>query len=481
MENIYMIPVCYMEKFEKKIEKLNKKAKKLNVEPIIMDILGTEIELRDDGYEVPCYKVKISQKQEVKIGDYEFVGKLERNLGNTFLYKGEDIVPKAQKEIRECQHCNSKRNRKLLYILKDLDNNFITVGKSCLIDFIGHQDAEKIAKYYYDVMKFLTSDDLLLHDENDEFYIGSIEPTLFSIDQVLRASIVSIKDRGYYKSDCEYGLPTKSDVYNIIFPKSKREKELRVKCDEIPKEEVDKIKNVILEMDSSSSYIENLQLIIKDGFVAYNFLGYAVSIIPTATRDLEKKEISKVEVNSEYIGVVGEKIDVLTTFYKYAFYERLSMYSSGYEKVNIYTFIDEKGNHIVWKTTSSEDFDIGESIQIKGKVKEHSEFNNVKQTIVTRPSIKFVNANQKSKFLGEIGEDLEVKVRCVKADKVEVADEKFRYKYEFLDKKNNLMIYESKNDININLDSEVSIKANVYNHIKYKGTKQTIFRRIEVI
>ena len=477
MENIYKIPVCYINKFEKKIEKLNKKAKKLNVEPIIMDILGTEIELRDDGYEIPCYKVKVSQEREIKIEGYEFVGKLEQNLGDTFLYKGDDIVPKAQKEVRICQHCNSKRKRKLLYILKDSNDNFITVGKSCLIDYIGHQDAEKIAKYYYEVMTFITSDDLLLHQDED-YYIGSIEPTIFSIDQILRTAIVSINDRGYYKSDCECGRSTKDDVYAIIFPKSERERELKEKADNISKDEIDKIKQIILDMEPVSSYIENLQLIINDGFTAYNFLGYAVSIIPTVNKHLEKAKKKEFDKNSDYIGIVGEKIDLLVTFYRYAFYDRISNYTGQYEKVNIYTFIDEEGNHIVWKTTSSENFDIGDKINIKGKVKEHNEYNGLKQTLVTRPTCKFVNGNYKSKFLKELGEDLEVEVVCVKSDKIEIADSMIKYRYEFLDKKQNSIVFESKKDESIKLDSKLKLSGRVSEHSKYKGTKQTILRKV---
>lgn len=478
MENNYLIPICYIERFEKKIEKLNKRAQKLNVEPIVMEILGTEIEVRDDGFEVPCYNVKLSQNQEIKINGYEFVGKLERNMGNTFLYKGNDIVPGSQKEVRVCQHCNSNRARKLLYILKDENDNFITVGKSCLIDYIGHQNAEKIANYYYSVMKILMSDDLLLRKEDDEFYIGSIEPTLFSIDQILRASIVSIKDRGYYKTDSENGEPTKNDIYNIIFPKTEREKILRDEMDEIPKVEIDKYKNIILDMETSSSYIENLQLIVKDGYVGHNFLGYAVSIIPTVTKQLEKNEIKKVEMKSNYVGEVGEKIDVNTRFYRYSFYDRISSYTGKYEKINIYTFIDEEDNHIVWKTTSSENFDIGDKINIKGKVKEHNEYKGLKQTLVTRPTCKFIDANHKSKFLKKVGENLEVEVVCIKSDKIEIIDDIVKYRYEFLDKKQNVIVFESKKNEGIKLNDKLNLSGRVSEHFKNKGTKQTILRKV---
>ena len=480
MENTFMIPIAYMDKFEKKIEKLNKKAKQLNVDSIKVENLGVEIELRyEDQYEVPCYKIKISQGQDIKIDGYEFVGKLERNLGDTFLYNGDENVPKAQKEVRVCQHCNSNRARKLLYILKNSKDEYITVGKSCLIDYIGHSEAEKVAKYYQELSLFFALDDMFL----DGYGIGSVEPTLFSIDQILRTSIVSIKDRGYYKSDVEDNMPTKVDVYNIMFPKLKREKELNEEARLIPKKDIDEIKEVILSMELTSNYIENLHAIIKDGYVPYKFLGYASSIVPTANKELERIRLEKERIanegNSSYVGVVGEKIEVKAVFKRHSFYDYISNYTGQYETMHIYTFVDENGNNIVWKTGPNKDFEIGDRLIIKGKVKEHSEYKDVKQTILTRPTIKFTDGNYKSKFLKEKGEDLEIEVVCVKSDKIEIADGDFKYEYEFLDKKKNCVVYKSDNSTGIKLDDKILLKGKVSDYSTHKGTKKTVLTNIE--
>ena len=77
-----------------------------------------------------------------------------------------------------------------------------------------------------------------------------------------------------------------------------------------------------------------------------------------------------------------------------AWYERQSFRGYGTETVYIHTFKDEAGNKIVWKTTSTisywdEDgnlayYEEGEKVRLRGTVKEHSEYKDEKQTVLTR-------------------------------------------------------------------------------------------------
>lgn len=79
-------------------------------------------------------------------------------------------------------------------------------------------------------------------------------------------------------------------------------------------------------------------------------------------------------------------------------YER-EAYTYGWETVYIYKFADEDGNMLVWKTTSSlgywdenDDWNVvapGESIKLRGTVKQHSVYNGVKQTVLNRCIVKF--------------------------------------------------------------------------------------------
>lgn len=94
----------------------------------------------------------------------------------------------------------------------------------------------------------------------------------------------------------------------------------------------------------------------------------------------EESRRIKIEGVSEYVGNIGEKLEVEATYvfnasYKTSFYGRPQF---NY----IYNFKDENGNVFVWKTTSFMDLDRGIKVKVTGVVKEHSEYNEVKQTVL---------------------------------------------------------------------------------------------------
>lgn len=400
MQNTYMIPIQYFDLMNERLKKLNKKAEKLNIKPVTVEILNTVMYKIDEekDVEIPSYEVKIEQEEEVVINGYKFMGKLEKNVGDTYIYKGEEGVPKEQKKIIACQHCNTNRKRKFYYILKNEDTNeFITVGKSCLKDFTGHVDAEKIARFYQDIKMFIEEN---YEDCYESYYSGEFYPTIYSIDSVIRASIISVKKRGYFKSDSENEMPTKVDVENIIRSNcgrgTKADREDYNKSIKVPQEEVDEMKDIINSLEPKNDFIENLQLLIKDGFVKETMLGFAVYIPVAVEKEKERrlKEELRKKANSEsnYVGEIGEKITKEVYYSRYVGFE--SFYGKGFSMTYMYIFLDKDNNCIVWKTQKSEDFQTGDLIEISGKVKEHSEYKGLKQTFVTRPKIKILEKSK---------------------------------------------------------------------------------------
>ena len=104
--------------------------------------------------------------------------------------------------------------------------------------------------------------------------------------------------------------------------------------------------------------------------------------------DLLRKNAPKTE--SQYIGAVGDKLETTVTLTKIHTYETHFTY---YGELNyIYKFKDTNGNTLIWKT-SHKDIEESKTYKISGKIKEHSEYNGDKQTILTR--CKITEAPQK--------------------------------------------------------------------------------------
>lgn len=97
---------------------------------------------------------------------------------------------------------------------------------------------------------------------------------------------------------------------------------------------------------------------------------------------------------SQFVGNVGERITAKVTLDKKVTYEVPSFVGFGKDTKWIYIFVDESGNKFVWKTSRPMWFEDengyekpifeGDSLTIKGTVKDHTEYKGEKQTEIQR-------------------------------------------------------------------------------------------------
>ena len=94
-----------------------------------------------------------------------------------------------------------------------------------------------------------------------------------------------------------------------------------------------------------------------------------------------ESKLPKIQTTSQYIGNVGDKIEVKLTQVGRAYFE--SQFGTSY----INMFEDENGNKVIWKT-GMQVAEIGKQVTLVGKIKSHSEYKGEKQTNLTRCKIK---------------------------------------------------------------------------------------------
>ena len=101
----------------------------------------------------------------------------------------------------------------------------------------------------------------------------------------------------------------------------------------------------------------------------------------------ERAKEEALKARSNYVGSVGEKIEVKVTLTDKITYEKENFYGYGMIDSHIYKFIDSEGNIFSWFTGSSIDANKGDAVTLKATVKKHNEYNNAKETILTRCKI----------------------------------------------------------------------------------------------
>ena len=100
----------------------------------------------------------------------------------------------------------------------------------------------------------------------------------------------------------------------------------------------------------------------------------------------KRKEDLLPKSNSEYIGTIGDTITTTATLTAvHTFATHFSYYG---ETVYVLKFTDKLGNILVWKTSSPPDFEEGKVYELRGKIKDHSEYKGEKQTVLQRCKIK---------------------------------------------------------------------------------------------
>ena len=107
-------------------------------------------------------------------------------------------------------------------------------------------------------------------------------------------------------------------------------------------------------------------------------------------REAEEKRIREQKAISQHIGSIGEKIELDATLEKSAWFEIPSFRGFGTDTMHIYTFRNSHGDAIIWKTSKGLGIQNGEKVHVKGTIKEHSEYDNEKQTVLTRCRIEEV-------------------------------------------------------------------------------------------
>lgn len=99
----------------------------------------------------------------------------------------------------------------------------------------------------------------------------------------------------------------------------------------------------------------------------------------------EQKALHAPKTASEYVGNIGDKVEMKLTFKDEFTFETHFTYHG--ELNFIYKFADANGNTFTWKTSKWLELDKGAEYTVKGTIKDHSEYKGDKQTVLTRCKI----------------------------------------------------------------------------------------------
>lgn len=398
----YYIHESNMERLQKKMATVSKKCAQSHCS-FTYNVVNTVYRDCEDESGKP-YVAKYFEVEVDGTARYEgwrFVATLDHHdEGNVIrAFDTELVIPEKYKKCGPtCEHCNKIRSRKDTYLIYNEDTQeFKQVGKSCLKEFTNGLSAEDIAFFVSIYEGF----------EAGFGYSGYNYNMYIEVKAILRYAFECYKHWGYqrtYQDEDNYNPNYRStrdrvtDYFWIERALGKRREELQDEMDSVgfnagseyavstTDAALDWIRNISEDELARNEYLRNLHVICSDEYTEYRSLGILVSLTTAWDRHLGKiaayekkqKELNEQKVASGYVGNVGERIDInVKTF------QCVSSWENQFGMTFLYKFTDEQNNIFVWYASSGVEDE--ENVRsIKGTVKDHSEYQGVKQTVLTR-------------------------------------------------------------------------------------------------
>lgn len=406
-----------------KLSELAKTADKLGCKPIALTVIGAENETYKDPNtaleKVVTYVLCTVSGDAPRINGWVFVARVEHHeLGNVIA-----VAPNMDGMVdtsayrathQACDHCGQYRQRKDTYLVTarfpknlvrdntttpptwyDADGDEFTfdilqVGSSCLKDFLGHADPARIVRYIENLHKFM--DELGSDDDDDLRFGGRANEPMFTTVSFLAHVAAMVRTHGWLPKGkaIEAGLPsTVERVWDNIdriehpnqssrhyeppvYPTAQDENEAKLAHEWL----VTTVGS--LPIDKRSDFQQNLYVAAGGPAFERRSAGFVACVIDQYHRAISAAtERAKVKRTNEYFGEVGDRLKlVLTVTYVFE-------WSGNFGVTYKHIFLSSSGHTFTWSTSTMQ-LERGAKYVMTGTIKEHTEYKDTRQTVLTR-------------------------------------------------------------------------------------------------
>ena len=319
--------------------------------------------------------------------------------------KGE-IMREWYKAPARCDHCGMNRFRSVTFICEGESGELRQVGRTCLHDYTGISPAT--AAMWAEVRDIFSSGMDCMEGEWEQRSGARMYGTL----SVLAHACDSIKEFGYRKSDAL--ISTRDEVTKRVLryeePSAEGLEKAKLICDWLiergEKAESDdaelkelwnmyrsdgderycsRFREINNSWDAVSDLERNCIPPVKSEYASRKHFG-RLSYMPVAyDRFMERKakaeqreaERASSAAASGYVGEIGKRLTITA--------ESAALVTSWegcYGVTFLYRFTDAAGNVFIWR--ASRQIDVTNGMKLRGTVKDHSEYQGIKQTVLTR-------------------------------------------------------------------------------------------------
>lgn len=287
-----------------------------------------------------------------------------------------------------CDHCRQMRRRNDTYVLRHEDGRYVQVGSTCLDDFLGCNDALKLAAH---AELIACASDL---GSGGELGLGgsSGRASSFLLQEFLPLVAWEVRTLGWVSRTAAKergGIATADHSLRCMLDETFCRKAGADPNAEDVAEAIEAEKWAESLTDAQvdaerGDYLHNLRAVARTGLGTNRTAGIAASMITAHQRHVAAERLhaerAKLPQADTHVGTVGKRETFLVTL------EFVTGYEGRYGYTTVLKFRTDEGALLVWKASSTTlaRADVGKKYTLVGTIKKHDEYQNQKQTLVTR-------------------------------------------------------------------------------------------------
>lgn len=368
---------------EKKLKKLEKKAEAYDI-PFVWEISNPRPYQSETFGMIEVQDLSVSQSV-IKSPNWEILANIQQEVNGNVVTKicANEINPEWHNLECVCEHCNTRRNRKSTYLVKNTKSGEIRqVGKTCLQEYTGIYPYFTLG--WADLLKYEEKLKNGINPSNPQF-VGEPVERLCDVKKILGLAWDSIEKSGYVSTN-----QNGSTAYHVRF----------VMGTEEPTEEGNAVAENIIKWISAedttgNDFLTNAKILATSEYIKHKDIG-RVCYLPVsykkamerAEREAKRKAEAEAHKDGMFVGEVGKRLDFVVDKV-----EVVTTCEGYYGTSTLYKMIDTLGN-VLTTWSSADPFDryahnlsmdhLKYPLNVKGTIKEHKEYNGEKQTVLSR-------------------------------------------------------------------------------------------------
>jgi hypothetical protein len=392
---VYKIPADNIPKFEKQVAKLSRKSEKLGCGSIYFVPFNTLEEKQKNGTVIRYVEVLLNGFEAPKLNGWSFVARIDHanEVGNIVRpVPGATVPDYYRTAASNCDHCNRKRFRRDTFVVRNEEGEYKQVGATCIKDFLGHGDPEKLAKlaellgYADEYARGAMSVGADRRYLDLETFLAQCAAVIDKYGYMSRSNAMKINETRApgreVQTTASYALDSMffalGEEREVFYPEDKH-RALAI-------ESIEWAQALGEDGTVLNDYEHNIHVLAATGYIEFRSVNYASSILATYMRKnnlFPQREEKKI---SAHVGAIGDKlvqreVELLGAFPR-------DNGRGGY--TYFYRFADADGNVLTWSTGTYIDAEKGAKLKLGGTVKKHDVFKEIKSTLLSHCKFELV-------------------------------------------------------------------------------------------